>query len=88
MTSRMAKRMRAEIIKKIDDENDKNHQNIKFLCKKGDDYTEEILTYNEICQLCEEQDQADQDIQFFTFQKILGHAGPYKKGDSEFKGSV
>ena len=44
MTSRMAKRMRAEIIKKIDDENDKNHQNIKFLCKIGDDFAEEILT--------------------------------------------
>ena len=81
-------RMRAEIIKKIDDEDAKNHQNIKFLCKIGDDYAEEILTYNEICQLCEEQDQADQDNQFFTFQKILGHAGPYKKGDSDFKGSV
>ena len=42
-------RMRAEIIKKIDDEDSKNHRNIKFLCKIGADYAEEILTYNEIC---------------------------------------
>ena len=37
---------------------------------------------------CEEQDQADKDNQFFTFQKILGHAGPYKKGDSDYRGSA
>ena len=45
-------RMRAEIIKKIDDDDAKNHQNIKFLCKIGTDNAEEILTYNEICQMC------------------------------------
>ena len=81
-------KLRAQIIKKIEDEDAKNHQNIKFLCKIGDDYAEEILTYNEICQLCEEQDQQDVDNQFFTFQEILDHAGPYKKGDHDYKGST
>ena len=81
-------RVRAQIIKKIDDQDARNHQKIKFLCKLGDDKFEEILTYNEICHLCEQQDEEDIENKFFTFQKILAHSGPFKKEDREYKGST
>ena len=40
----------------------KNHRNIKFLCKIGDEGAEEIINYQELYDLIEEQDlhvQAD-----------------------------
>ena len=81
-------RVRAQIIKQIDDQDARNHQKIKFLCKLGDDEFEEILTYNEICHLCDQQDQEDIENKFFTFQRILAHSGPFRKEDKEYKGST
>ena len=79
-------RVRAEIIKKINDEDAQNHQNIKFLCKVGDDDAEEILTYTEICQLIEEQDAHDEEKQW-TYKTLLAHQGPPKSTNKTYKGS-
>ena len=78
-------RLRSEVIKKIEDQDAKNHQNIKFLCKVGSDGAEEILTYKEICDLIEEQDQHDTE-KVWTYKKVIGHQGPLKPDDPDYKG--
>ena len=73
-----------EIIKKIHDADADNHQNIKFLCKVGDDGAEEIMSYTEICHLIEEQDLAEASSQFHTFKRVLDHHGPLKSQDAAY----
>ena len=84
-TTEDGQRIRSSIVKKIEDQDSQNHQNIKFLCKVGDDGAEEILTYKEICDLVEEQDQHDGE-KVWTYKKITGHQGPLKANDPEYKG--
>ena len=81
-------RLRAEIIQKINDQDAQNHKNIKLLCKDGDEGAEEILTYQEICDLVEQQDAEELgEDKWWTFKKIEGHKGPLKPHDKEWKGS-
>ena len=42
-------KIKAKIVKKINDIDAENHQNIKFLVEFGDGKLEEIVTYNEVC---------------------------------------
>ena len=77
-------KVRTEIIKKIHDADADNHQNIKFLCKVGDDGAEEIMSYTEICHLIEEQDLAEASSQFHTFKRVLDHHGPLKSQDAAY----
>ena len=49
-------RLRTEIVRKINDQDAENHQNIKLPCKVGDEGAEEIMTYQELCDIIEEQD--------------------------------
>ena len=81
-------RLCAEIIQKINDQDSQNHKNIKLLCKVGDEDAEEILTYQEICDLVEQQNAEELGgDKLWTFKKILGHNGPLKPRDKEWKGS-
>jgi len=81
-------RLRAEIVQKINDQDAQNHKNIKLLCKVGDEGAEEILTYQEICDLVEQQDAEELgEDKLWTFKKILDHNGPLKPSDKEWKGS-
>jgi uncharacterized small protein (DUF1192 family) len=81
-------RLRAEIVRKINDQDAQNHQNIKLLCKVGDEGAEEILTYQELCDLIEEQDAEEVGSnRMWTFKKIVGHIGPLTPKDKEWKGS-
>ena len=82
-------RIRAEVFRKINDQDAMNHTNIKLLCKVGDDDAEEIMTYQEICDLIEEQDSEDKDEnQLWTFKKIVSHEGPFTSKDEQWKGSM
>ena len=81
-------RLRAEIIRKIDDQDARNHTNIKLLCKVGDDEAEEILGYQELCDLIAEQDEAELDgNKLWTFKRVLEHVGPLNSSSPEWKGS-
>ena len=81
-------RLRAEIIRKIDDQDARNHTNIKLLCKVGDDEAEEILGYQELCDLIAEQDAQELDgNKLWTFKRILSHAGPLNSSSPDWKGS-
>jgi hypothetical protein len=81
-------KLRAQVIRKINDQDAKNHQNIKLLCNVGDDGAEEIITYQEICDLLEEQDNQDRDEdRLWTFKQIVGHTGPLTYKDEKWQGS-
>ena len=83
------RRLRAEIVRKINDQDALNHQNIKLLCKVGDEGAEEIITYQEICDLIEEQDAEESSPdKLWTFKKVLGHKGPLKTSDPNWAGSM
>jgi hypothetical protein len=70
-------RLRAEVVRKIYDQDAQNHTNIKLLCKVGDEGAEEIMTHQELCDLIETQDAEEMDAnKMWTFKKILCHTGP------------
>ena len=81
-------RLRAEVVRKLNDQDAQNHTNIKLLCKVGDEGAEEIMTYQELCDLIERQDAEEMgENRMWTFKKILSHTGPLTPKDKEWKGS-
>ena len=82
-------KVRAKVIRKVLDRDAENHQNIKFLLSLGDDELEEIISYNELCDLVEDQHRAEEEGEtaVFTFRDILGHQGPLNPNDPRYKGS-
>ena len=52
---KMGQRLRAEIIRKIDDQDARNHTNIKFYARWVMMEAEEIIRYQELCDLIAEQ---------------------------------
>ena len=85
-------RVRAKILKKIHDRDADNHQRIKMLVSYHDDKVEEIMSYNELCDIVAEQhdrEQAryDSGEQVWTFNEIVDHQGPLRPNDPRYKGS-
>ena len=71
-------RVRAKIVKKIQDKDAKNHERIKMLISYDDDRVEELISYNELCDLVAEQHdkRASGKDEVFTFRRIVDHKGP------------
>ncbi len=82
-------RVRATISKKILDRDAENHERIKMLISYDDDRVEEIVSYNELCDIVAEQHEKEAQglTDLFTFRKVLRHEGPLRPGDSNYKGS-
>jgi len=82
-------RLRAKIVKKVRDRDAENHERIKMLISYGDDEVEELMSYNELCDIVSEQ--IDQELkgekEIFTFREILDHEGPLLPGDKRYRGS-
>ncbi len=83
-------KVRAKVVRKVIDRDAENHQNIKFLLSLGDDEMEEIISYNELSDLIEEQHQAEErgEQEIFTFRDVLEHQGPLNPKDPRYKGSA
>jgi hypothetical protein len=80
-------RYRACVIEVLDD-HEKNVANNpilkKFKCLVGEDKLEEILSYNEVMQHIEKDD--DDEETFWKYKRIPGHEGPLNKNHSLRKG--
>jgi hypothetical protein len=80
-------RFRARIIEVLND-HEKNVANNpilkKFKCLVGEDEFEEILSYNEVMQHIEKDD--DDGETFWKCKRISGHEGPLNKNHSSWKG--
>ena len=82
-------RVRAEIVKKILDRDAENHERIKMLLSYDDGRVEEVISYNELCDIVAEQHdkEASGQEEMFTFTEILDHQGPLRPRDPRYKGS-
>jgi hypothetical protein len=62
---------------------------VQFVCSVNDDNYEEILSYNELMDYIEKDKQQHQDKDgngFWNFTHIVGHEGPFRTSDPEYKG--
>jgi hypothetical protein len=62
----------------------------QFVCSVNDDNYEEILSYNELMDYIEKDKQQHQDEDgtgFWNFKHVVGHEGPFRTSDPEYKGS-
>jgi hypothetical protein len=82
-------KIRAKIVRKIMDKDALNHQNIKFLVSIGDDAYEEIIAYNELSDIVQQQHEAEAsgELDTWTFTEILDHQGPLSTSHPNYKGS-
>ena len=82
--------VRASIVKKIHDRDAEDHQRIKMLVSYDDGKVEELVSYNELCDLVAEQHEREEagEQEVFAFREILEHQGPLKPTDPRYKGSA
>ena len=83
-------RVRAEIVKKINDIDSENHHNIKFLIQFGDPCYEEIISYTELSDIVEKQlaDEPTDEERLYIFKEIMDHEGPISKTSDKYMGST
>jgi hypothetical protein len=63
---------------------------MQFVCSVNDDDYKEILSYNELMDYIEKDEQQHQDEDgngFWNFKHIVSHEGPFRTSDPEYKGS-
>ena len=84
-------RYRAKITQKlIERDQDTQAARIKFLVTyEGHDKSDEIVDYTTVVDHIQKQIETDNDPseQFYKFKEIVGHQGPLKPGDPDYKGS-
>ena len=86
-------RFRARIVRAIVDKNNELQQDpkyIKFLCEVDGDTADEIISYNEIMDFieCDNNDIANDTEQLYQFRRISAHQGPLITSDKDYKGST
>ncbi len=80
-------RYRARIVAALEDKDDdlaKDPMLRKFRCQVGDEELEEVFAYNDLINYLEDDHESEGT---WKYKKILAHAGPFKPGDKEWKGS-
>jgi len=81
-------RFHACIVQAIEDHDANLHSHadhFKFHCSINDDQYEEIISYNEILNYIEQQD--DDGTKIWKFRCIIAHEGPLSLSDPSYKGS-
>ena len=74
---------KGKVIKRLNDLEGQNNENIKFIVEVADGEFEEIMSYLEVNDAVENQAKE----KFHTFKEITGHHGPMKPNDPNYKGS-
>ena len=84
-------RYRAKIIQKLVKRNKETQAAlIKFLVTyEGHDKSDEIVDYTTVVDHIQKRIEIDNDPseQIYKFKEVVGHQGPLKPGDSDYKGS-
>ena len=81
-------RLRVKIIKALE-----NHEDVlnsdttlhEFICSTNDNQVEEVMSYNEILQIIEDQDE--EHAVEWRFKHIIAHEGPLNRNHPDYKGS-
>ena len=81
--------VRATVTKKLLDRDAENHERIKMLVTYDDGRVEEVVAYNELCDIIADQHDAEAsgDLEVYTFREILEYQGPLKPNDPKYMGS-
>ena len=83
--------LRARIVRKIEERDAANKARaLKFLVEIGDSEYDEIMTYNELCDIIEERNEAELngEAEMHAYRGIVGHQGPLKPGEPRYNGSA
>ena len=82
---------RAKILEAIVEDKEqlaKHPDHIKFLCSVNDEMYEEVLSYNEILDYINKQEEeAGEQAIVWKFKRVAAHQGPLRKGDPGYNGS-
>jgi hypothetical protein len=84
------RKFRATVARQIVDNDAANHQRIKFLVEMSHGQLDEIIAYNELSALIEDQHEAElhaPDDSTWAFKDIRDHQGPLQSHDRRYKGS-
>ena len=86
-------RLRAKVTKKVVEEIEAAEgnriPNINFILDIGEGKVEELITYNQLLDHLEQADEQENfmDQELYSFRAIIGHEGPLKATDPNWKGS-
>jgi hypothetical protein len=80
---------RAKIVQKILDNDAANNEKIEFLVRIGDREFDEIISYNELSNIVEEQHKLHLETSdtLWVFKGIKNHQGPLSSAHKDYKGS-
>jgi hypothetical protein len=84
------RKFRATVARKILDTDAANHQKIKFLVEMSNGELDEIIAYNELSNIIEDQHEKElhePESATWSFKAINAHEGPLKTTDRRYKGS-
>ena len=78
-----------QVVKIIDQDNDKRIENINFILYIGNGKVEELISYNQLLQHLENAQDHDMgmDQELYRFRAIVGHQGPLLVSDQDWKES-
>ena len=89
----LLERLRAKVTEKVVEEieaaDSDRIPNINFILDIGEGKVEELITYNQLLDHLEQADEQDNsmDQELYRFRAIIGHEGPLKATDPNWKGS-
>ena len=75
-----------EISEKLDEDQNAMVDNINFLLDVGQGRSQAIISYNQVLNYLEKENQEDESLNKFRF--ITDHHGPLKKNDPNYNGSL
>ena len=75
-----------EISDKLDEDHDTMVHNINFLLDVGQRRSQAIISYNQVLNYLEKENQEDESL--YKFRAITDHCGPLKKSDPNYNGSL
>lgn len=80
--------IRAKVERQIRDHEAENHQNLKFVLSLGDGQLDELITYNELADLIDRQEEQHEsgDLLHYAFKEVLDHR-KVSKSDPLYMGS-
>jgi hypothetical protein len=84
------RKFRASVARKIRDADAANHHKIKFLVEMSNGELDEVIAYNELSNIIEDQHEKElhePDSATWSFKAINDHQGPLTTSDRRYKGS-
>ena len=86
---RLRAKVTKTVVEEIEAEDANRIPNINFILDIGEGKVEELITYNQLLDHLEQAEEEDNfmDQELYKFRAIIGHEGPLKATDPNWKGS-